>query len=95
VTRPELEGASELFKALSAPLRIAILEALDSRGPLFVHQLVELTAASQSLVSQHLRVLRAAHLVRGHRQGKEIAYEISDDHVAHIVRDALVHAREP
>ena len=89
-----LEGASALFKALSAPLRIEILAALDSRGPLFVHQLVELTGASQSLVSQHLRVLRGAHLVQGHRHGKEIGYEISDHHVAHIVRDALLHARE-
>jgi hypothetical protein len=32
--------------------------------------------------------------VRSTRRGREIAYELSDDHVSHIVRDALRHTRE-
>jgi DNA-binding transcriptional ArsR family regulator len=39
-------------------------------------------------------VLRAAGLVSTERRGREIAYSLSDDHVAHIVNDAIVHAQE-
>ena len=50
--------------------------------------------APQPLVSQHLRVLRGAGVVRGARRGREIAYSLVDDHVAHIVADAISHAGE-
>lgn len=49
---------------------------------------------TQPLVSQHLRVLRADHLVVGRRRGREVAYSLGDDHIAHIVGDAVVHAGE-
>jgi DNA-binding transcriptional ArsR family regulator len=49
----------------------------------------------QPLVSQHLRVLRGAGIVRGSRRGREIAYALTHDHVAHIVADAVSHAKEP
>jgi len=89
----DLEIAAELFKVLSAPLRLGILDQLDG-GERCVHELVEALHAPQPLISQHLRVLRGARLVRSARRGREIAYELSDDHVAHIVRDALTHTRE-
>ena len=92
---PPVDSASALFKALGSPLRLAVVTALDENGPLCVHELVDLLGASQPLVSQHLRVLRAADVVRGVRRGKEIAYEIADLHVAHIVRDAVRHTAEP
>jgi hypothetical protein len=39
-------------------------------------------------------VLRGAGVVRGARRGREIAYSLVDDHIAHIVADAVSHARE-
>jgi DNA-binding transcriptional ArsR family regulator len=60
-----------------------------------VHELVDALGVSQPLVSQHLRVLRAAGVVRGERLGREIRYTLADEHVAHIVADAVSHAREP
>ena len=86
-------AAGELLKALAAPLRIGIVTELAS-GPRCVHELVDALGAPQPLVSQHLRVLRGADVVRGVRRGKEIAYEIADLHVAHIVADALRHTGE-
>jgi DNA-binding transcriptional ArsR family regulator len=59
-----------------------------------VHELVEKLGVAQPLVSQHLRVLRGAGVVRGARRGREIAYFLVDEHVAHIVADAITHARE-
>jgi ArsR family transcriptional regulator, zinc-responsive transcriptional repressor len=91
---PVLDRTSALFKALGSPLRLAVVTTLDEHGPLCVHELVDRLGASQPLVSQHLRVLRGADVVRGVRRGKEIAYEIADAHVAHIVADALRHTGE-
>lgn len=89
----DYEGVSEVFRCLSAPMRVAIIDHL-SGGPACVHELVETFEAPQPLVSQHLRILRAANLVTRARRGREVAYTLSDDHVAHIVRDALRHSTE-
>jgi len=87
------EAAGELLRALSAPIRVAIVTEL-ANGSRCVHDLVDKLGAPQPLVSQHLRVLRGAGIVRGSRQGREIAYSLVDEHIAHIVADAVTHARE-
>ncbi len=89
----QYETAADLLKALAHPVRIAVVRALAD-GPRCVHELVDVAQVSQSLLSQHLRVLRGAALVRGTRRGKEIAYRLSDTHVTHIVDDAVKHALE-
>ncbi len=95
VTRVELfTDAGELLKALSAPVRIAIVTHLHTRGPLCVHELVDALGVAQPLVSQHLRILRAASIVEGRRRGREVAYLLVDEHVAHIVADAVAHVQE-
>lgn len=92
-TPADYEAAGELLRALAAPLRIAIVMELAD-GPKYVHQIVESLRVTQPLVSQHLRVLRGAGIVRGTRSGREISYSLIDDHIAHIVTDAVHHARE-
>lgn len=87
------EAAGELLRALAAPIRVAIVTELAA-GPRCVHELVEQLGAPQPLVSQHLRVLRGAGVVRGSRRGREIAYSLVDEHIAHIVADAVSHAGE-
>jgi DNA-binding transcriptional ArsR family regulator len=87
------EAAGELLRALAAPLRIRIVTEL-ANGPRCVHELVEMLGVPQPLVSQHLRVLRGAGVVRGARRGREIAYSLTDEHIAHIVADAVSHASE-
>lgn len=88
-----LEVAAELLRALASPHRLAIVRELDGHARC-VHELVEALGVSQPLVSQHLRILRAGHLVQAERRGREIAYSLSDEHVAHIAHDAVVHATE-
>jgi len=92
--RVEIAAASALFKSLGSPLRLAVVTTLDENGPLCVHELVSRLGVPQPLVSQHLRIMRDADVVRGVRRGKEIAYEIADAHVAHVVRDAIRHTGE-
>lgn len=86
-----LDAAADLLRALASPHRLAIVRHLDG-GARCVHELVDALGVSQPLVSQHLRVLRASHVVRAERRGREIAYSLADHHVAHIVHDAVVHA---
>lgn len=91
--RESLQDAAELLKALASVHRLAILVELQDR-PRRVRELVQALGISQPLASQHLRVLRALHLVRAQRRGRETVYSLGDEHIAHIVNDALVHVRE-
>ncbi|HET9051696.1 MAG TPA: metalloregulator ArsR/SmtB family transcription factor [Candidatus Dormibacteraeota bacterium] len=86
-------AAVELLKALASTARLTIVLELAQQEQC-VHELVDLTGMAQPLVSQHLRVLRAAGVVSGRRRGREIAYSLSDDHLAHIAVDAVRHAEE-
>ncbi len=88
-----LDAAGELLRALAAPVRIAIVLQLRESGRC-VHELVDALGVTQPLISQHLRVLKAAGVVRGERNGREVMYELVDDHLAHIVVDAVAHAEE-
>ena len=87
------EAAGELLRVLSAPARLAIVTEL-AQQPRFVHELVDRLGLSQPLVSSHLRVLRGARVVAVQRQGREAVYSLADQHVAHIVADAVQHSTE-
>ncbi len=89
----DYQVASDLLRALSAPIRLALVDLL-AESPRCVHELVDALGASQPLVSQHLKTLRAAGLVAAQRRGREIVYHLADHHVAHIAHDTLAHARE-
>lgn len=89
----DLDDAADLFRALSSASRLSLLQAL-AEGPRTVTALAATSALSQPLVSQHLRVLRAAGLVAVTRSGREATYEIADHHVTRIVEDAVGHVSE-
>jgi ArsR family transcriptional regulator len=88
-----LGAAGELLRALAAPVRIGIVLQLRE-SPRCVRELVESLGVAQPLVSQHLRVLKSAGVVRGERAGREVLYRLADDHLAHIVVDAVTHVQE-
>ncbi|NMD95015.1 winged helix-turn-helix transcriptional regulator [Rhodococcus sp. BL-253-APC-6A1W] len=93
VSHDTLVAAGELLRALSAPVRIAIVLELRESARC-VHELVGALGVTQPLISQHLRVLKTAGVVRGDRTGREVLYRLADDHLAHIVIDAVAHAQE-
>jgi DNA-binding transcriptional ArsR family regulator len=88
-----LAAAGDLLRALAAPVRIAIVLELRESDRC-VHELVDALDVAQPLISQHLRVLKAAGVVRGDRNGREVVYRLVDEHLAHIVVDAVAHAAE-
>lgn len=59
--------------ALGDPTRRKLFEKLRS-GPCSVNELVSIVSVSQSAVSQHLKVLKEAQLVRVEKQGKQRIY---------------------
>lgn len=73
-----MKEAAELFKILSVDKRIEIIERLKKEA-LSVNALAEALGITQSAVSQHLRVLKSAGLVRDERQGYWIFYSLNHD----------------
>ena len=61
-------------KALAHPARLAILNALGARGTCTCGEVVPVVGLAQSTVSQHLKVLREAGLVRGTADGPRSCY---------------------
>ena len=92
-SRDVLDTSGDLLRALAAPVRIAIVLQLRESARC-VHELVDALAVPQPLVSQHLRILKAAGVVDGERSGREVMYRLVDHHLADIVVAAVTHAAE-
>lgn len=84
---------ADMFKMLGDPSRLRIVAETLS-GPQSVGHMAEKLGLSPSLVSHHLRLLRAARLVSPERRGKQIFYRIHDAHVAHVIADMVAHVNE-
>lgn len=81
---------ADMFRMLGDANRLRI--ATTCLGPpRCVGDIAEQVALSPSLVSHHLRVLRAARFVKARKQGKQVFYVAADDRVRCIVRDMIGH----
>lgn len=84
---------AETFRLLGDPSRLRIvLSCLD--GPMRPGQIAEQLALSPSLVSHHLRLLKAARLLRGERRGKQMLYALADEHIRCVLEDMVSHVCE-
>ena len=88
-----LYDLADLFKVFSDTTRIKILYSL-MRGELCVADIAESVGASQSAVSHQLRILKAARLVKFQRDGKNVLYSLSDDHVHTVLAQGMTHICE-
>ena len=73
-----MKEAADLFKILSVDKRIEIIELLK-KEPMSVNVLAKALGITQSAVSQHLRVLKGAGMVKDKRQGYWIYYSLNRD----------------
>lgn len=83
-------AAAESIQALATPSRLRILARLHA-GPASVTELAQAVDMEGSAVSHQLRVLRHLGLVVGERNGRQIVYELHDDHVAELLTQAVAH----
>ena len=74
--RAHAGDAATLLKALASDQRLAVLCALLD-GPLSVGEINESVPLSQSALSQHLAVLRAAGVVATERQSQTVYYALA------------------
>ena len=85
---------AEMFRLMGDPSRLRII-LLCLEKSITVGDIAERLGLSASLVSHHLRLLRAARILRGRRQGKQIYYSAADEHISRVVADMLEHVAEP
>src|SRR4030043_462998 len=82
--------ASEIFKVLAVETRVKIIDLLKSRGPLGAKNISEQLGITPAAVSQHLKILKQAGLVRNERKGYWIPYSIDEEaleNCAHILSE--------
>lgn len=73
------EELARLSKALGHPARIRILRLLSRKEARVCSQIVDELPLAQSTVSEHLRILKEAGLVRSSQDGARVGYCIDFD----------------
>lgn len=74
-------------KALSHPARIAILKVLAAKNECICGEIVEVLPLAQSTVSQHLKELKIAGLIKGEVSGPKSCYCINWSSIEKIMTD--------
>lgn len=82
--KPHAAKAAALLKALASEQRLMILCNLVE-GPLSVSELNERVDLSQSALSQHLAVLREAHIVATERESQTVRYSLPEGAATQII----------
>mgnify|MGYP003491085086 FL=1 len=84
--RPLYEIKANLFKALSHPARIRVLEILSANArPTGVGEILTATGIEPSLLSQHLAVLKRHRVVLADRVGNAVYYELAHPSVSELL----------
>lgn len=80
----EQNDISSLLKAIAHPARIAILEYLIQVDTCICGDIVNELPLAQPTISQHLKELKNAGLIKGSIEGTAICYCVDKDTVARI-----------
>ena len=94
MSHQDIVRMADMFRLLGDPTRLRVLLAC-LHAPIAVGAIACRLDVSPSLVSHHLRLLRAGRLVHGTRESRQILYRVADEHVAHMLTDMMAHAAEP
>ncbi len=87
---------ADFFSVFSDPTRLKIIVyLLNVETPCCVTKISSKLGLNQPAVSQHMRILRKAGLVKTERDGKFIRYSVSDKHVSEIIEVGLSHMNFP
>ena len=70
---------SEIFKVFAVETRVRIIDLLKSKGPLGAKNIAEIVGITPAAVSQHLKILKQAGLVRNEIKGYWIPYSIDEE----------------
>ncbi len=93
-TEDTIVQLADLFRLMGDPTRLRII-LVCLENPINVGDIATRLKLSPSLVSHHLRLLKAARVLRGERRGKHIFYSALDDHIRCVIDDMVAHVGEP
>jgi ArsR family transcriptional regulator, lead/cadmium/zinc/bismuth-responsive transcriptional repressor len=94
VSEEKVSQLADLFSLMGDTSRLRIILCC-LHEPISVSHIAEQLELSQSLVSHHLRLLKAARMVRAERRGKQVFYVAADQHVQCVIEDMAEHISEP
>lgn len=77
-TVEELARMAQVLKLLAHPVRLKIVDLLETAGAAPVHRLMAGLKLPQAATSNHLKKMRRVGLVECQRRGKEIWYSLGD-----------------
>jgi DNA-binding transcriptional ArsR family regulator len=89
-----VDQLADLFHLLGDKTRLRVVLACLTQ-PTSVGEIAATLALSSSLVSHHLRLLRAARIVKAERQGKQVFYAAADAHISTLLATMFEHIAEP
>ena len=92
-TDPVFERAAELFRVLSAPMRLRILNSLRP-GEKNVTELLSEISTTQPNMSQHLNTLYKSGILGKRRDGVQIYYRIVDHRVPRLCQAVCTHVAD-
>ncbi|MDB4694450.1 metalloregulator ArsR/SmtB family transcription factor [Flavobacteriales bacterium] len=79
-SKEDLEGLAKIFKMVAHPVKLEILEVLESHEPMDVSSLcAEIGAECQiSMMSQHLAKMKDNGILQSEKKGKQVFYRIAN-----------------
>ncbi len=88
-----LHEISDFFDAFSNPTRLKILFAL-LKEELCSCDLSEIAEISLSAVSHQLRILKDRKIISYRKEGKNVFYKLTDNHIKELLKTAKIHLQE-
>jgi DNA-binding transcriptional ArsR family regulator len=76
-----------LLKSISDPTRLKIVELLEKKD-ICACKFVSLTKKAQPTVSQHLKILESAGVIKSRKEGKSVIYSVSDRRIFRLIKTA-------
>ena len=77
-----------VFKALADPTRLKILECIEN-GEKCICEIIPFTGKSQPNVSQHLKVMKHAGIIKERKDGTRIMIKVSDNKIYKIIDQVI------
>jgi ArsR family transcriptional regulator len=84
IDQTRIERAAEVLKTVAHPLRLRIVELLES-GEKSVNELKDLLGVTQPLTSQHLSQMRMRGVLGSRREGTLVFYSIANPDVVKVI----------
>ncbi|WMT41108.1 metalloregulator ArsR/SmtB family transcription factor [Paenibacillus sp. D2_2] len=89
----EIEGMTQIFKALSDPNRMKIAYLLQDQE-LCVYDISVILGTSVATASHHLRQLKQMNITKSRKDGKHVFYSLKDHHIQTLITMTLEHHKE-